>query len=123
MPTLERKEAAKEILRELVLDRLAPLVRAQIDSAMGISHFMLRDPETGQFRRLTNEIEIEAALNAPGAAEGSTYWIYTKDPQTPAFTTLMDRAMGKPTEEMRVEHSGEVDLIERVRKARERSRG
>lgn len=102
------KEQAKAIVRQMVIERLAPLVRAQMDVATGISHFMLRDPETGEFRRLTDPEEIEKALNAPGASEGSTYWIYTKDPQTPAFTALMDRAIGKPIEEIQADVTGDV---------------
>lgn len=98
-----QKEEAKAIVRQMVIDSLAPLVRAQMDVAKGISHFMLRDPESGEFRRLTDPEEIEKALNAPGASEGSTYWIYTKDPQTPAFTALMDRAIGKPIEEIQAD--------------------
>lgn len=114
------KEAAKAALRQIVLEELRPLVRAQIDSAKGIAHFMLRDPENGQFKRLTDPAEIEQALNAPGASEGSTYWIYVKDPQTPAFVTLMDRAMGKPVEEVQMELTVNEPLDKRVKEAKKR---
>lgn len=104
-PTTISKEKAKEVLRQMVMRQLGPLVRAQVDSARGIAHFMLRDSATGQFRRLTEPREIEEALNAPGAAEGSTYWIYTKDPSIQAFTDLMNRALGKPTEEVEMQQA------------------
>lgn len=117
------KEEAKAALRQIVLEELRPLVRAQIDSARGIAHFMLRDPENGQFKRLTEPTEIEQALNAPGAAEGSTYWIYVKDPQTPAFVTLMDRAIGKPVEEIAATVTVNEPLDRRVKEAKKRIAG
>jgi hypothetical protein len=94
--TLE-KEAARAILRQRVTERLLPMVDAQIDNAMGIRHFIVRGP-AGKFERLTDPVQIEAALNAEGATEGSTYWIYTKDPCTPAFTDLLNRTIDKPAE-------------------------
>lgn len=84
--TLE-KQAAKEILRDRVIARLLPIVDATIDSATGIKHFMLRDPIDGTFKRLTDPEQIDAALAHPDAKEGSSFWIYVKDPQTPAGTT------------------------------------
>ena len=117
-----QKEEAKAILRERVIARLLPIVDATIDSATGIRHFMLRNPEDGTFKRLTDAAEIDAALAHPDAKEGSSFWIYVKDPQTPAAADLLNRAIGKPVEEVQVEHSGEVGLIDRLRRARERSR-
>lgn len=106
------KEAAREALRQIVLRDMDELVRAQIHSATGISHFMLRDKTTGQWRRLTNWREIEAALNDTTASAGSTYWIYTKDPSTQAFTDLMNRALDKPKEqEQEIKLSGDDALI------------
>jgi hypothetical protein len=72
------KAQARETVRTLVQARLHELVAAQIDNARGIAHFMLRDLDSDQFKRLTNPDDIVAALNAPGAAEGSIFWIYAK---------------------------------------------
>lgn len=114
------KEAAREVLRQRVLKDLEPLVSAQIANATGLSHFMLRNPETGQWSRLTDPAQIEMALNAEGAAEGSTYFIWTKDPSVQAFTDLMNRCLDKPREQMDVVVTGELELVQRLASARAR---
>lgn len=109
------KEAAREVQRALITAKLRPLTEAQIDNAMGVSHFMLRDAETGQWQRLTDADQIQAALNAPGAAEGSTFYIYTKDPSIQAFTDLMNRALDKPKEQpLEVIHGLSEDVLARL---------
>jgi hypothetical protein len=70
---------------------------------------MLRDPKTGKFERITEVAQIEAALNAEDAAEGSSYYIWTKDPSVQAFTDLMNRALDKPKEQ---EQEIKVDVTE-----------
>ena len=103
------KEAAREALREMVKTRLAEMVEAQMDNAMGIRHLMLRDPKTGKFERVTDEAGIDAAL----ASEGQAVWIYTKDPSTPAFTDLMNRTIDKPTEQMSVDANVAANVVYR----------
>ena len=98
--TLE-KEAALALLRQKVAEQVELLVEAQIDSAAGIKHFFLRDPKTGRFERITDEVVIERAVNE--GSEGSHFWIYTKDPSTQAFTDLMNRTLGKPSERLQAE--------------------
>lgn len=98
-PSTYTKEAAREALRQIVLAKMEKLVAAQMDNAIGVSHFLLRDPKTGKFERLTDPEQIQAALNAEGAEEGSTYYVYTKDPSVQAFTDLMNRALDKPKEQ------------------------
>lgn len=118
-PTKE-KLAAKELLKARVMERFLPLIDATIDSAIGIKHFMLRDPETGTFKRLTDPEEIDAALAHPDAKEGSSFWIYVKDPQTPAAVTLLDRTTGKPIEEIQMEVTTNEPLAARMKQARDR---
>ncbi len=102
--TLE-KEAARQFQRDLVLAHLDPLTKAQIANALGLRHTFMRDSKTGQFVRLTEPKQIEAALNA--GDEGSYYWTFTKDPSIAAFTDLMNRALDKPKEqEQELKHSG-----------------
>ena len=81
------KEAMREAVRQHVFEHMRPMVAAQIAAAIGLSHFMLRDEETGEFRRVMDPDQIERALNSPGAAEGSTYWIFSKDPRRPRSRT------------------------------------
>jgi len=108
-PETLQREDGKALLREMVLNDLGPIVRALIGKAKGINHFMLRDPVTGQWQRLEDPVQIAAALNAPGAAEGSTYWIHTKDPDVAAAKDILDRSIGKPIEEVNVD--GAMKLV------------
>lgn len=100
--TLEKQEG-KERLRQMVLASLDPIVRGLIGKATGINHMMLRDETTGQWIRLTEPEQIEAALNSPGAEQGKTFWIHTKDPDVAAATDILNRAIGKPVEEVQVD--------------------
>lgn len=116
------KEAAREVVRALVLAEIGPLVRAQIAHAQGISHFMLRDPKTGKFERITDVDQIQAALNADEAQEGSSYYIWAKDPSVQAFTDLLNRALDKPKEqEQEFKVSGDGALIEALLAGRKRA--
>ena len=103
LPKTLQKEEGKAILRQMVLDQLGPIVRGLIGKATGINHMMLRDESNGQWIRLTEQAQIEQALNAPGAEEGKTFWIHTKDPDVQAASDLLNRAVGKAIEEVQVE--------------------
>lgn len=120
-PATVSKEQGREAVRTMVLRKLGPLIDAQISNALGINHFMLRDPKTGHFERVTDVNQIQEALNAPNAAEGSTYFIHSKDPQVQALQLLLAYALDKPKEqdiEVQVTHL--VD--DRIRAARTRLR-
>jgi hypothetical protein len=99
--TLEKAEA-RELVRRMITESLKPMIKAQIANASGVQHFFLRDPSTGQFKRIADPDEIETALNAENASEGSTYWIFSKDPNVQAFTNLLNRAIDKPAEHIQV---------------------
>ena len=92
-----------KLLAAGVMQNLTPIVRGLMAKATGINHMMLRDPENGQWVRLTSQEQIEAALNAPGAEEGKTFWIHTKDPDVQAASDLLNRAIGKPVEEVDIQ--------------------
>ena len=62
----------------------------------------LRDGSTGPFKEINDPDEIDAALNAENAGEGSTYWIFSEDPNVQAFTDLLNRALDKPAEHAQV---------------------
>jgi hypothetical protein len=98
-PATLAKEAAREAVRVRITQRIFPIIDAQIDSAVGISHFMLRDKTTGQWERLTDPDQIVAALNDPKAKFGSTFLIYTKDPNSNAARDMLAYAVDKPKEQ------------------------
>ena len=107
-PATLAKEAAREAVRQRITERMIPIVDAQIDSALGISHFMLRDKATGQWERLTDPDQIVKALNDPKAKQGSTFLVYTKDPNNNAARDMLAYAIDKPREqvqELKVEGS------------------
>jgi hypothetical protein len=63
LKTLE-KEAARELVRQKITERLEPLIHAQIDNAVGIRHLMVHGPKTGRFERVTGGPEqIDGAEN------------------------------------------------------------
>jgi hypothetical protein len=59
-----RKAEARELVRQMITECLKPMIKAQIANASGVQQFFLRDPSTGQFKRIADPVEIEAALNA-----------------------------------------------------------
>lgn len=121
-PATLEKEAAREAVRRRITERLIPLVDAQIDSAIGINHFMLRDKLTGQWQRLTNPDQIVAALNDPRAKHGSTYLIYTKDPNAQAARDMLDRAIDKAKEQLQeIKVEGDDALIQALYAGRQRA--
>jgi len=119
------KEAAREYVRQRVTTELGPLIDAQLQNAKGLAHFFLRDEKTRQFVRITDPKQIEIALNmGEGGEEGKYYWIHTKDPSIQAFTDLLNRALDKPKEQEQAIHvTGEVELVERLARARQRGKG
>lgn len=121
-PSTLEKEAAREAVRQRITQRIFPLVDAQIDSAIGIKHFMLRDPLTGQWQRITDPDEIVAALNHPKARHGSTYLIYTKDPNSQAAREMLDRAIDRPKEQaLEVKLDASEEMIAALQAGRQRA--
>jgi hypothetical protein len=100
------KEEARELARQLITERMRPMIEAQIRHATGISHLFLRRAD-GTFARSDDPEAILAALNS---GDETSYYIFTKDPSVQAFTDLMNRAIGKPAESVNVEHTGGVEI-------------
>lgn len=102
-PTIA-KEQARELAREIITRKLEPLIDAQLNNAMGIRHLMVRD-KTGKFERISanpDNPELEQAQIDAALKSGNAFWIYTKDPSVQAFTDLLNRALDKPAEQMKV---------------------
>src|SRR5215831_5852396 len=105
LKTLE-KEAARELVRQKITERLETLIDAQIDNAEGIRHLMMRDPKTGRFERITGDAkQVDKAIKSKNAC-----WIYTKAPNVQAFTDLMNRALDKPAEHVEIEGAGSITI-------------
>lgn len=111
------KEVAREVARRKITEGLLPLIEAQMAHAQGIGHLYRRDKK-GRYTRVEVQADIDAVL-ARGLrkdADGSTYWIFAKDPSVQAFTDLLNRALDKPTEHHAI--VADVTLEERKRRLR-----
>jgi hypothetical protein len=109
-PTIS-KELAREALRVVVQRHMDRMLRSQIANAIGIGHLYTRD-KSGKFNKIESEAEVDR-LMAEGA-EGSDYWIFTKDPSVQAFTDLVNRAHDKPKEQpQEIDVRGTLEVIDR----------
>ena len=93
--TLE-KEAVRELVRQKITERLAPMIDAQIEHAIGIKHGFLRRAD-GTFERSDDPDKMLAAFNS---GDATSFYIFTKDPSVQAFSDLMNRAIDKPKEQV-----------------------
>lgn len=94
--TLE-KEAARTHLRKKVFAELDPILDAQIAHAKGVSYMVLRHSD-GTFTRATDETQLDAAL----ASGAQAFQIFTQAPNVQASADLLNRALDKPAEQVRV---------------------
>ena len=92
-PATIEKEAAREAVRQRVLQQHERLVDAQISNACGIHYLVVREKTTGKFLRVGSKAAEK--LNP----EEEIIEIWEKDPSVQAFTDLMNRAIDKPKEQ------------------------
>lgn len=114
------KEAAREALRQIVLEEMRAMAAAQIANAKGIKYVVARHKNSGKFERVT-EAELQAIL-AGEDEDRIVLEVWEKDPSVQAFTDLMNRALDKPKEqEQEIKLSGSADLIAKLMAGRERA--
>ena len=100
------KEQAREALRQIVLREMDSLTAAQISHAKGLSYLVGRAKD-GKFKKLTSD-EADKAL--AGESEFTMVEVWEKDPSVQAFTDLMNRAIGKPIEDVQVHQTGALEI-------------
>lgn len=88
------KIAAREFVRQRVTAQLGPLVDAQMKQALGLKYLITREKKTGKFVRVT-----EAMARKKRGSTEETIEVWEKDPSTPAFQYLLDRALDRPAEQ------------------------
>lgn len=109
------KEQAREALRTLVLEKLRPLVDAQVSNAQGLKYLVVREKATGKFVRVG---ELRARGLKP---DEEIVEIWEKEPSVPAFTDLMNRTLDKPAEQMLEVHVvSDAEIEARLVAARKR---
>jgi hypothetical protein len=97
--TLE-KQAAHNLYRQEVLDRMGPLVRAQVEAALGqfATCAVVEMGKNGpQLRRVESEQELEALL-----ASGRAARVALVEPDLQMSRYLTDQVVGKATESVEV---------------------
>ena len=88
------KEQAREAFRQMVMGEMRELVAAQLANAKGLKYLVTRDKKTGKFIRVT-----QAMAKAKRGEDEEIIEVWEKDPSTPAFTDLMNRALDRPKEQ------------------------
>lgn len=90
------KQEARELLRQIAMRSIEPMVEAQVANAQGLKYMVVRDKRTGKFVRVTEAMARE--LEGQPEAEHQSIEIWEKDPSVQAFTDLMNRIMDRPPE-------------------------
>lgn len=100
----------------MVTAQMAPLVEAQIANAKGIKFLMVREKETGKFKRVSET--MAKGLNP----DEEIIEVWEKDPSVQAFTDLMNRALDKPTEQVNVDANVNItgNVLDRLMAGRKR---
>jgi len=99
--TLE-KQAAAQLYRQQVLERMEPIVRAQVEAASGTFATVAvveRTSDGLKLRRVATDLELEALLST-----GNAHRIVFREPDMTISKYLTDQIVGKATET--VEMSG-----------------
>lgn len=98
-PATLSKEAIRARVQALVSAALDPMTEAQISQAQGIKYLVVRDKKSGKFLRVT-EAMARHRQTLTDSEEHIEVW--EKDPSTPAFTDLLNRAADKPAEQVKL---------------------
>lgn len=110
------KEAAREITRAIITRELEPMIAAQIAHAKGISYLVVRAKNGGKFIRVTEAMAKQRSQ--PLKDDEEIIEIWEKDPSVQAFTDLLNRALDKPAEQMKITGAddGPVEVVFRWQK-------
>jgi hypothetical protein len=83
---------AREALRQVVMQHMPEMVQAQVAHAKGLTYLVRRDKGSGKFVRVTADMLDKQS-------EDDVIEMWTKEPNVPAFTDLLNRALDKPKEQ------------------------
>lgn len=100
-PTLD-KMAAREFVRQRVTAVLGPLIDAQVANAQGLKYLVTRDKRTGKFIRVTEAMARRKQDPEAGDDNEEIIEVWEKDPSVQAFSDLLNRALDKPAEQLKV---------------------
>lgn len=112
------KEEGKAVLRALVMESMRPMVEAQVANAQGLKYLVTRDKKSGKFVKVSEAM----ARAMTDAGESDQIEIWEKEPSVPAFTDLVNRALGKPVEEVEMRVSVEQEVLARLEAGRKHAK-
>lgn len=122
-PTLA-KEAAREAYRAFMAQYMDGLHLAQVRSAMGLFHLILREDD-GTFTRFESsgdEATDKARIDAAVSMGKKACWISTKDPSAQMLIDVFNRYYDKPAEQdVTVNVKGLPELLARLDAGRQRN--
>jgi len=111
-PTLD-KAFAREVLRQLVIEALPDMVKAQIAMSKGINYLVLRDRATGQFIKRLGARSLQKHLKE--GSENEVVEVWQKDPSSQAFRELVAHTIDLPKQqEQELKLTGEWDKLTAV---------
>jgi hypothetical protein len=111
--TVERDELLRQFQQKVAAD-FAPLTEA---AAKGVHHLMAKDRD-GTWTEVTDPRTLAKVLNS-----GETcYRIYARNSDVKALKDLFDGLFGTPTKQVEMTLHGELDLVERLARARQRGK-
>lgn len=90
----------REAVRQTVFAHMDALMAAQIAHAKGLSYLVARNRLSGKFEKVTGEM-LEAWQKNPEDMP-AIIEVWEKDPSIQAFTDLMNRAIDKPADQVKV---------------------
>lgn len=106
-PSTLTKELAREALRKIVLEHMQEMAEAQIAASKGTKYLVYRSKLGGEFRTVTQDLVQGGILER----DNVVIEVWDKQPSTPAFTDLMNRALDKPKEqEQEIELKGGLEI-------------
>jgi hypothetical protein len=114
-PTIT-KEAAREALRQIVLKHMDDMVSAQVAASKGLKYLVARGKSGGKFETVTREQVDQGILER----DDVLIEVWDKQPSTPAFTDLMNRALDKPKEQEQTINVNVNELDARIEVGRKR---
>jgi hypothetical protein len=114
--TLEREELLRQFHARVAED-FGPLLDALFGAARGVSHLMARDRD-GTWTEVTDPAIMAKVLNS-----GEMFYrLYARNPDVKALKDIFDRLFGTPTKQVEMTLHGELDLVERLARARQRGK-
>ena len=98
-PTINKQVELEEI-RAYIKAYVPALLESQVKNAIGLKYLVARHKASGKFEKLTEE-QAQKMLSGE-ESDLVMVEVWEKDPNVTAFTDLLNRLVGKPTDHLEV---------------------